>query len=446
MTTPSDPEKAEEFQALLAELPSNDSASASDVPKNDKKRRFWHFLLYSLTCALFALGILSRSTGFNRPGCRSIGQDQARYSTTQCLDSVNFTTITTPQGEGSPYRAHTSISLPVFAKELSFVARGDLSYGTFQISQSGDAGSEAVVDIDVSYHQPEVLGNATMCRLHPSRGKWGFGIFVGPHPNWSSAEIVQKLRVDINVRLPANIDTGKPVRVQGLRTYLPHYLHAIQDLSQSVDFGKVQLTSHDGGIAAESLRADAIKIESRIGPITGTYNATRVLVLDTANAPIMVRANLLGGDDHVVRLFIKTSNGLIDSQVGLYSNASDATGGTFVVSARTANSPLKLTFVDAPVDSALHATMGTSNSPAQVTLHETYEGSFSLLSSTFFRPAVEWDKDPEDPAGRGRERTVKVNAVKDSLVTGDVFWGEKEAKEKGSVSVETSNSPLRLIL
>ena len=60
---------------------------------------------------------------------------------------------------------------------------------------------------------------------------------------------------------------------------------------------------------------------------------------------------------------------------------------------------------------------------------------------------VGWNQDIEDPAGRGRERTVKVNAVKDSLLTGDVFWGEKDAKERpGTVSVETSNSPLRLLL
>lgn len=82
-----------------------------------------------------------------------------------------------------------------------------------------------------------------------------------------------------------------------------------------------------------------------------------------------------------------------------------------------------------------------------MTLHEAYEGSFSLLASTFNRPVIAWNDDAEDPMGHGRKRTVRVNAVKDSLVTGHVFWGEKDgAKERGSVSLETSNSPLRLRL
>ena len=62
---------------------------------------------------------------------------------------------------------------------------------------------------------------------------------------------------------------------------------------------------------------------------------------------------------------------------------------------------------------------------------------------------VEWKEDAEDPAGRGRERTVKLSTVKDSLVTGHVFWGEKEDKQgrgPGTVRVTTSNSPLRLLL
>lgn len=114
---------------------------------------------------------------FDQWQCR-IGQGQVHYSRMQCLDSINLTTIASPLSDGPPYRAHTSISLPVASKELSFVAHGDLSHGSFQISQSLDMDSEATVDVTVLYHQPEVLNNATMCRLRPSEGRWGFGVFV----------------------------------------------------------------------------------------------------------------------------------------------------------------------------------------------------------------------------------------------------------------------------
>ena len=58
----------------------------------------------------------------------------------------------------------------------------------------------------------------------------------------------------------------------------------------------------------QGLRADDIKVEAGVGPIVGTYNATNVLILDTSNSPIAVRANLLGGAGRVVHAYMKTSN------------------------------------------------------------------------------------------------------------------------------------------
>ena len=58
------------------------------------------------------------------------------------------------------------------------MALGDLSHGTFQISQSLGVGSEAVVDVTVLYQRLEVLDDVTICRLHPSEGEWGLGILV----------------------------------------------------------------------------------------------------------------------------------------------------------------------------------------------------------------------------------------------------------------------------
>ncbi|PIL33769.1 hypothetical protein GSI_04394 [Ganoderma sinense ZZ0214-1] len=443
MSSPEDLEKAEKSQPLLVEVSTDDLISPPVVPEGGNKRRTLFFLVYTI-CVLFYLHMLGRLW------LGRVGDDQVQVDDNtlmQChLDSVNFTEITTSENAwDSPYRAHASTSLPVFSKELSFVALGDLSAGTFQISQSLEVGADATVDITVLYDRPEVLYNVSICHLHPSPGKRGLAFITS---KWPGAKAEHKVEVNIHVRLPANADPRSPLVIKELRTYLPQYMHIIPDLSESVHFGRIHLTSHNrAGIEAQGLRADDIKIEAGVGPITGTYNATSVLMLDTSNSPIAVRANLLGGAGRVVHLYMKTSNGFIDSQIGMYSNATNATGGAFSVNARTANSPLKLAFVDAPADSVLHADAGTSNSPAQVRLHETFEGAFSLMASAFLRPVVEWKRDAEDPAGRGRERTVKVNAVKDSLVTGNVFWGEQEGmKRRGTVRVATSNSPVRLIL
>ena len=83
-----------------------------------------------------------------------------------------------PNADASPYyHASTSVSLPVSAEELSFV-ESNFTQGTFNVSQTSDVGSMAVVDINVFYRQPRMLQDINICRLRPSETKWRLGIFV----------------------------------------------------------------------------------------------------------------------------------------------------------------------------------------------------------------------------------------------------------------------------
>ena len=101
------------------------------------------------------------------------------YSPSHCLEPVNWTTDVAKHRDDFPFHAETSFTLPVGAKELAFVAEGSRQYGHFEVSQTGDAGSdEAIVDVRVSYSEPEALSDATVCRLHPAEDSWGLGIFV----------------------------------------------------------------------------------------------------------------------------------------------------------------------------------------------------------------------------------------------------------------------------
>ena len=101
------------------------------------------------------------------------------YSPSHCLEPVNWTTDVAKHRDDFPFHAETSFTLPVGAKELAFVAEGSRQYGHFEVSQTADAGSdEAIVDVRVSYSEPEALSDATVCRLHPAEDSWGLGIFV----------------------------------------------------------------------------------------------------------------------------------------------------------------------------------------------------------------------------------------------------------------------------
>ena len=52
----------------------------------------------------------------------------------------------------------------------------------------------------------------------------------------------------------------------------------------------------DGCCAArQSVAANRVAIRTTNAPIRGTFNASSALLLETANAPIVVRANLVNG-------------------------------------------------------------------------------------------------------------------------------------------------------
>lgn len=74
------------------------------------------------------------------------------------------------------------------------------------------------------------------------------------------------------------------------------------------------------------------------------------------------------------------------ADLALLSAPESESKGSFIVHARTSNSPLALNITEQAPDSVLNLEMHTSNSPAHVHLHPTFEGTFKLRTSVF--PAV----------------------------------------------------------
>ena len=70
------------------------------------------------------------------------------------------------------------MTFPATANILSIVAEGTRAYGSLEVSQTADAGSDAIVDIDVFYLDQLDFDEATVCRLHSANDEWGLGIFV----------------------------------------------------------------------------------------------------------------------------------------------------------------------------------------------------------------------------------------------------------------------------
>jgi len=151
------------------------------------------------------------------------------------------------------------------------------------------------------------------------------------------------------------------------------------------------------------------------------------------------------------KLVMRTRNSPLEGEISLLqpsSSSSLKSVGVYHVDAETSNSRLGLAFATAPVGSTLTLNAATSNSPANVALHPTFEGDFDLSTSNWFKALVVEDEDVQDPSGKDRKRNISYNRVDGQhKVVGKVFWGEDgNNKADGVVKVQTSNSGVVLKL
>ncbi|KAH9948010.1 hypothetical protein B0H21DRAFT_735738 [Amylocystis lapponica] len=345
------------------------------------------------------------------------------------------------------HSARTSFDLPVDSDLLYLVSRGStsLAHGTVEISDSGEPGSDVVkVEISAHYDTEDVFDLVKVCMLQPSEGHNGVGIFAPlDDPSHRGRERIQ---YHIKARLPRP-SSDYPVLIKRFETDLPIFVHHVGDIQNSVIFNEISLKSSNVPFKIDSLTSGHTTITSSNGPIEGSFNSSGEIVLTTSNAFIKAEVGLTNYNPEVpTKLCMKTSNSPIGSNISLVSGADDGTGGSFHVLATTSNSPLAIAFPVSPVDSILHFTAHTSNSPARAVLHKTFEGAFSLKSSPWFGSVVNADNDAEDPAGRGRRRVVDVQRVSRGVVEGSARWSPAQENQRGWVEVTTSNMGVTLDL
>ncbi|KAI0800275.1 hypothetical protein C8Q74DRAFT_1364043 [Fomes fomentarius] len=419
------------FQAYIEVIP-------VDRPSNARRRRLWQLL----ACVVLSIVGLHLLLGTNGPTSHVLRHIPYKYGPSQCSALVNWTAPMDHVGDFA-HHASATVTLPLSAQQLHFVAEGSLQSGDFAVSHDSDVPSGfAVINVNVGYRHPDALEEATVCQTHPDDTTWGLGIFT---PHWRAPHLDRNLKFHIRLRLPST-EPGAPLQLGTLSTSLPLFSHSLPDLADSVHFDSVRLKTENSLIKTESVTANRIWFSTKNGAIRGgRLTATSSLDLYTTNAPITVSASLVNDDSmRPSYLSLKTSNGRIDGEISLTSNTSGSASGDFRVVARSSNTPLTLTFVDAPADSALSLSASTSNAPTHVTLHKTFEGTFDLSSSSVFRPQVDWTP-ADDPTDGIRRRRVRLDTVKGSRVRGGISWVEG-GEDRGQVVLETTNSLLRLTL
>jgi hypothetical protein len=362
-----------------------------------------------------------------------------RHEDLQCLSPAEWSDHeeTPPGHHGEPrFSSNASFILPASSESLLFYAHGSYAHGGIQFVED-DTGSlssdDIAVDINVRFWTEEALEQANVCTLRREVGH-GIGIFTPTERHRGRRH--DELRFHISVRFP------KSSEIKDLKTFLPLFTHYFP--KTDVRFKALSVHSANFPIFAESLLVESGKVRTSNSAIKGNFTVTNSLEITTSNAPIVVNVTMNNAEkENPTKLFVQTSNAPLKSNLALISTSSRGTGGQFIVETLTSNSPLVVKFPYAAIDSVLHLSAKTSNSPAFVELNPAYEGTFSLTTS-IFRPRVDVNENVEDPTGEGRQREVDFNTVGKEL-KGSVHWGD-DTENQGHVELVTSILPAHLRL
>jgi hypothetical protein len=359
-------------------------------------------------------------------------------------DWVEFDPSGGPHPPGFEGWQRVELSLPSSAENIFLISRGFHSGGIIHVVEGADRDDIGVEVTVGSSKSNDLLKRTKVCTLRRKEDGYGVGIFTPPFMGHRRDH--DSLFFNITVTLPEGEDIAT---IPHFETHMPKYGHFIKGLEKHA-FGSFSLHSSDGPIVVESLIADDITIRSRNSPIVGNFSTTSSIKLKTTNAPIHVNVKAFHRESHpATKVRMHTSNSILVADLALLSSSGGESNGNFIVHARTSNSPLAVNITEQAPESLLKLEAHTSNAPAHVHLHPSFEGVFKLRTSVF-PPFVSPEENVEDPAGLGRKRVVNVKTVGhgSGIVCGDVAWvpREEEVDRGGMVEVVSRNAPLHLSL
>ena len=242
------------------------------------------------------------------------------------------------------------------------------------------------------------------------------------------------VRLVIDVAIPKGRDATRII--QSLTLAFSWFNISLETVD-GVRFNQITAVTSSDKIQSTGLIASQAVLTSSNGPVSGSLNVTRELVISTSNAKIDVDLNVFDTEEEHKHpsITLSTSNGGIYARNSLYRGTEGGKGGAYEIVASTKNAKVNITFPTAPVDSTLMLTTSTSNAASEIHLHPTYEGGI-LISTSNGEARVEIGNE-KDPSGEGRERRMDWESVWKSLVVGWVGWGEK--KKRGDLAAHTSN-------
>nr|GAT49088.1 ankyrin repeat family protein [Mycena chlorophos] len=174
-----------------------------------------------------------------------------------------------------------------------------------------------------------------------------------------------KLEFDLALYLPTVGRRGSSPPLYNVETSLPSFAHNLHSLKDVLEFQELHLESRNAPIVADSVYARNATIRTTNGHIQGSFDASAHLSLITTNALIDTTVTLHSTTIFkTTELVMQTRNGQLESAINLLTTSASGEGGSFNVSAHTADAPLVISFPKSPARSTLNFNGVTSNARA----------------------------------------------------------------------------------
>lgn len=397
----------------------------------------FYFVISYMVSSFGSSGIIPNANIF---GDETFQIPQTDGNVLECFPNSSPRLSSTPNQDTYPgdytFRESFSYTIPTSSDLIYFLSRGNGGHGSLQFTTSDDVAQDSViVDIVVEYNKFETIQKSNICLLSRNVNERGVGFFT-PRGIFSRDSI----RFTVVVKFPRS--SNEPLSIKGLDTQMGIWSQFLS-LGNLVEFNRTSLRSANTPIAVHDVFVGDADFRTSNAPITGSFTTTKKLVLKTSNGAIDVVITMKNVDPSKATIAeLETNNGLIKAPINLISESNDPDlPALFTVKAKTSNSPLTLSFPEAPISpfSILNLVGSTTNSAIKTTLHPTFEGHIRLESSVF-GPTLEQTY-VEDPSGQDRVRVVSAERVGGRKLSANVQWGENSPPGSGKVSLKTSNSP-----
>ncbi|KAI5120345.1 hypothetical protein M0805_009420 [Coniferiporia weirii] len=294
--------------------------------------------------------------------------------------------------------------------------------GNLQVSVvNSTSQGNATISVKMGDIGEEALNKANVCLVRLDNG-WGLTIYV---PDDASED---SYHFDMDLKLPLPVG---PPQLTGLATYLPSFNQTFENLDSYANLDSFTVQGSVGSVVVKSVHAQSILVQTSAAEISGTFNGSDRVVLQTVLAPVSANISLYNEGESrqpPTLLNVETGSSDIALNVTLYSKTNGTVGcpPTFTNTLKTFSGILNAAYRhDTSLQtSSLFVCATTSLEPAQVFVDSAYVGTYDV-HTTLAEASIDRTEDVIDPTGGHRQRTYIDDLVSPNRLYGWVGWGPR---------------------